>query len=175
MENQKSKLWEKGIIIALIMIVYQLILHFTGLEKNKALGWLNIVIFVALIIYITIQHSKALNGQVTFGNLFAYGFKITAIVILIMVAWAILMYQVIFPEMKDQIFQIQREEGLKKGATEEQINAGIAITKKFFMVFMIGGSIIYYAFFGVVGALLGGAFSKKIPAGSSPFNQDPVS
>ncbi|SEA51524.1 Protein of unknown function [Arachidicoccus rhizosphaerae] len=175
MENQKGKLWEKGIIIALIMIVYQLILHFTGLDKNKPLGWLNMLIFVGLIIYFTMQQSKALDGQVTFGNLFAYGFKIVAIVILIMITWSILMYKVIFPEMKEQFFQIQREAGLKKGATEDQINAGLAVTKQYFMVFIIAGTLLYYAVLGVIGALLGGAFSKRIPAGSSPFNQEPLS
>jgi len=175
METQKGKLWEKGIIIALIMIVYQLTLHFTGLDKNKPLGWLNMLIFTGLITYFTMMQSKALNGQVTFGNLFGYGFKIVAIVILIMVAWSFLMYKVIFPDMKEQFLQIQREAGLKKGATEDQINAGIAVTKNFFMVFIIGGTIFYYGILGVIGALLGGAFSKRIPAGSSPFDQEPLS
>lgn len=175
MEEKKGKLWEKGILIALVLIVLQLILHFTGQDKNTALGLVSILIFLAGIIYVTILYSKDLNGQVTFGNLFAHGFKIAAIVALIMLVWAILMYKVIFPDMEDKIMQIQREALLKKGLTDQQVSDSLAVSKKFFMTFMVAGTVLYYIVLGAIGALLGGAFSKRIPAGASPFQDQPGS
>lgn len=171
MEKTKGKLWEKGIIIALILIVLQLIIHFIGQEQNSYVGSIGIILFVIAIIFMTITYSKEQNGQLTFGNLFAYGFKIAAIVTLLMIIWAVLAAKVVFPEMQDKMLQIQREAGLKKGATEEQINQGLEITKKFFLTFMIGGTLLSYAILGLIGSLLGAAFSKKVPAGSSPFEQ----
>lgn len=171
MEKNKGKLWEKGIIIALILIVLNLVFHFTKQDQNPYLGWVGIAIFVISIIYVTILYSKENNGQVTFGNLFAHSFKISAIVTLIMIVWVVLMYKVIFPDMQESIMQMQRTAALKKGASEQEITKGLEISKKFFMTFAIGGTLITYAILGLIGALLGAAFSKKIPANSAPFQQ----
>jgi|GEM_PF-126557 len=173
MEEKKGKLWEKGILIALVLIVLQLILHFTGQDKNTILGLVSILIFLVGIIYVTNLYSKDLNGQVTFGNLFAHGFKIAAIVTLIMLVWAVLMYKVIFPDMQDQIMQLQREESLKRGVSDEQVNQAMAVSKKFFMTFLVAGTVLYYIVLGAIGALLGAALSKRIPAGASPFQDQP--
>ena len=171
MESNKGKLWEKGIIIALILIVLNLVFHFAGLEQNTYVGLISIVIFIVAIIYVTTLYSKELNGQVTFGNLFAHGFKISAIVTLIMVIWVVLMYKVIFPDMKDKMIDMQRAAALKKGYTEEQIKISLETSKKYFTTLAVAGSVLFYAILGLLGSLLGALFSKKIPAGSSPFQQ----
>lgn len=171
MENNKSKLWEKGIIISLILIVLQLVFHFTGQEQNPAWGWVGMALFLAAIIYMTVAYSKEQNGQLTFGNLFAYGFKIAAISTLILIIWAVLMYKVIFPEMQDQMMQVQREAALKRGMSEEEMKQGMEIFQKYATPLLIGGTMLTYAIMGVIGALLGAAFSKRVPANSSPFQQ----
>ena len=171
MENSKGKLWEKGIIIALIMIVLNLILHFTHQDANRSLAYLGIGIFIVAIIVVTILYSKDQQGQATFGNLFAHGFKVSAVVTLIMIIWIVLSYKVIFPEMPERIMNIQRAEALKRGIPEADLERGMAVSKKFFTTFAVGGTLLFYAFFGAIGALLGAAFSKKAPANSSPFQQ----
>lgn len=173
METKKGKLWEKGIIIALILIVLQLIMYFTGNMNNSGLGWAVNIIFLAGIIYFVYQESKEKNGQLTFGNLFAHGFKISAIVTLIMIVWSILMFKVIFPNLQDQMMQVQRSELLKNGLTDDQIQTSQDIAKKFFMTFVVGGTIIIYALLGVIGALIGAAVSKKKPKNQAPFDQQP--
>jgi len=171
MEDKKNTLWEKGIVIALILIVLDLIFHFTGLNENSKIVWVGFGFFVIALIYVTMLYSKQHSGQVTFGNLFAHGFKISAIVTLIMLLWMILSFKVIFPDTQEKLMQAIRAAALKKGASEADFNKGMEFTKKYFMTFMIGGTILYYAFFGLIGSLLGAAFSKKIPANSSPFQQ----
>ena len=171
MENIKGKLWEKGIIIALVLIVLNLIIHFTHQDNNTTLGYLGIGIFIVAIILVTILYSKQKDGQVTFGNLFAHGFKVSAVVTLIMIIWLVLSYKVIFPEIPERIMNIQRTEALKRGASEADIEKALAVSKKFFTTFAVGGTLLFYAFFGAIGALLGAAFSKKTPANGSPFQQ----
>lgn len=172
METKKGKLWEKGIIIALILIVLQLIMYFTGNMSNSGLGWGVNILFVIAIIYFVFQEAKARSGQLTFGNLFAHGFKISAIVTLIMIVWGILMFKVIFPNLQDQMLQMQRSELLKSGLSEDKIQQSEEIGKKFFMTFIIGGTIIIYALLGVVGSLIGAAISKKTPKNQAPFQQE---
>lgn len=170
-KKMKGKLWEKGIIIALILIVLQLVLYFTGNMNNSGLGWGVNILFVLGIIYFTNQYAKEQHGEMTFGNLFAYGFKISAIVALIMVVWVVLMFKVIFPGLQDEMMQSQRTELLKKGLTDEQMKAGAEMGKKFFMIIAVAGTILVYAIMGVIGALIGAAISKKTPGGATPFQQ----
>ena len=171
MENSKGKLWEKGIIIGLVLIVLNLIVHFTHQDDNKVLGGLGIIIFIGGIIAVTIQFSKQNKGQLTFGNLFAHGFKVSAIVTLIMILWIVLSYIVIFPDIPQRIMDMQRVEALKKGISEADLNKALGFTQKYFTTLAVGGALIFYAFMGLIGALLGAAFSKKVPANSSPFQQ----
>jgi len=47
--------------------------------------------------------------------------------------------------------------------TPEQINAALEMTRKFFNVFLIGGTLIFYLLFGVLASLIGAAVTKKEP------------
>lgn len=171
MEKAKAKIWEKGIIIGLILIVLNLIIHFTHQDDNSALGLLGSLIFIVAVIIATILYSKQQNGQVTFGNLFAHGFKVSAVVTLIMILWIVLSYKVLFPEIPERIIEMQRVESLKSGVSEADMNKVIGFTKKYFTTLAVGGSLLFYAFLGLISSLLGAAFSKKVPANSSPFQQ----
>ena len=164
-------MWEKGILLSLALIVVSLIFHFTSVEVTTKFQWVGYVVFVAGIIIFTVMYGKQQNGQATFGNLFAHGFKISAIVTLIMILWIVLSFKLIFPDSEEKIFQAIRTAALKKGSNEQEISQAMEITKKYLLTFLIGGMILYYAILGVIGSLLGAAFSKKAPAGGSPFQQ----
>ena len=47
--------------------------------------------------------------------------------------------------------------------TEEQMTQGLEMTRKFFMVFLIGGTLLGYLIFGALAALIGAAITKKQP------------
>ena len=53
--------------------------------------------------------------------------------------------------------------------TDEMIEQGITMTKKFFLPFAIGGAIIGTAILGAIGALIGAAVAKKNPV--DPFSE----
>src|SRR4051794_24748778 len=97
-----------GIILALISIVYSTALQLMGIGQNKALGWLSYIILIAgLIIFIT-TYAKAKDHQLTFGGLFSYGFKITAITTLIVILCMVIFF-VAFPEFKEKILEAARK------------------------------------------------------------------
>ncbi|ANI88606.1 hypothetical protein A9P82_04475 [Arachidicoccus ginsenosidimutans] len=171
MEKKVPSFWINAIVISLISIVYGLVLHFTNLETNKALGGIGLLIFIVAIVIVCIQYSKSLNGNVTFGNLFAYGFKTSAAIALIMIVWTVLMFKVIFPNLEDEQLQKQTQAMIQKGMQQDQIDKGMEVAHKYFMVFAIGGSILFYAFFGAVSSVIGAAIAKKNPKANNPFGQ----
>jgi hypothetical protein len=169
--KNKSSIWVGAIIVALISIVYGLILHLSHLDDNKFLGYLGMLIFIVAIIIVCIQFSKSQNGNVTFGNLFAFGFKTSAAVALLIIVWTVLMMKVIFPTYEDEAIQKATQAMVQKGLSQDQIDKGLEITRKFFMTFAIGGAILVYAIMGVVASVLGAAIAKKNPQANNPFGQ----
>lgn len=164
MEQKVTPPWTKGLIISLLLIVYGLALYFTGQQQNKALGMVQLVILIAGLIYANINFAKQMNGNVTFGNVFAHGFKATAAVIVIMVIYTVIATKFLFPEMIDQAMQQARTDMEKKGnLTDEQITQGIEMGKKFFIPFAIGGIVLGFGIVGAIGSLIGAGVAKKNP------------
>lgn len=155
-------------VIAAVLIVYTLLLQFTGLWKNQAMAWISYVFIVGGLIIFINQYGNALNNQVTFGNLFSYGFKTTAFLVLIMIAFTIILF-LIFPEIKEKMVEIARQRMEDRNTPEDQINTAIETWQKMFWVFTIGGLILVYAIVGAIGSLIGAAVTKKKPV--NPLDQ----
>jgi hypothetical protein len=51
----------------------------------------------------------------------------------------------------------------KGNMSSEQIDQAISITRKFFMVFIIGGAIVFYLILGAIASLIGAGVTKKEP------------
>jgi uncharacterized membrane protein YciS (DUF1049 family) len=152
-----------GLIIGAIVIIYSIILSFSGLQANQSLSWLTYLILIIGVIYFVIAYGKANNDNVTFGNLFAYGFKVTAVVAILFIVFEIL-FNLLFPEFREKMYDLMRQKFAEQGKlSEDQINTAIEMTKKFFMIGLIAGSAIFFSLFGVIAGLIGAAMAKKNP------------
>jgi hypothetical protein len=170
MEQKISSPVQKGLIISLVLIVFGLILYFTNQYMNKGLSYIQYVILLGGIIWSCQTYAKQMNGNVTFGNVFAHGFKTTAFVAALIAVYTLVAVKFLFPEMIDKIMESARQDMLKDGKmSEDQINQGIEIGKKFFVPFAIGGIIFFFALIGAVGSLIGAGIAKKNP--QDPFVQ----
>ena len=171
MEQPITSTTSKGITIALILIVISLAGYFMGMLTNTAFGWLGYAVFVIGIIASVSIYGKQIDYNSKFGNYFAHGFKVTALVTSIMVIFMVV-FNFAFPEVKEIFFDKAREDMNKQGTmSDEQIKQGLEITRKFFMVFTIGGTLLGYMFFGTLAALIGAAITKKQPANVTGMNQ----
>ena len=165
MKKKSSDVLSKGILIALILIVVDLIGGFAHLRMEKWFSWISTIILAAALITVSINYGKQKNNQVTYGNVFGYAFKIALVISLVIVVYSLLSSYVIFPEFRDQLLEKARADmEAKGGMTEEQIDAGMAITKKFIQpiplsIFAFLGTL----FFGTIAALIGAAVTKKNP------------
>ena len=170
MDKQITSHILKGAILGGISILFSIIIYVFNLYTTQWLSFLSYAIFIGGIIYGNILFANQNNNDVTFGNIFAHGFKTTAVVIVITVLYTVLSL-FIFPDMVDKIIEISRTAMAKNPQmTDEMIEQGIAMTKKLFLPFAIAGAIFFTGFFGAIGSLIGAAVAKKNPV--DPFKQD---
>jgi hypothetical protein len=157
----------KGIIIALLLCVLSLISYFTKSQQSNWAKWLPLLILAGGIIYSCISYANENDGLVTFGNTFAHGFKVTAVVTILMILFNVL-FILVFPDVKTQALEITRQEMEKQpNVTSEQIDTGMRFMDKGFYLLMFAGILLGTLITGVIASLIGAAVAKKNP---TPFN-----
>jgi uncharacterized membrane protein YciS (DUF1049 family) len=142
------------------VVIVGLILYIGNMYTNQGLSLLIYLPFLIAILMNAVAYSKANDHYVTFGGVFSSGFKASALVTLIYLAWSFIALA-IFPEMKEKSMEIAEESMSGRGMSDEQIEQGLEMTKKYFSVFMIGGILFGMMFWGAIFSLLGGAIAKK--------------
>jgi len=161
---------QKGLLVSLILIIVDLVGYFTKLAEQSWYSWAsNCVLFIA-VIWGCIHYANQMNNQVTFGNVFGYGFKLSIVVALIMIIYVLLVMTVVFPDRKERALEIARERMEERGnLSDAQIEQGIEFTKKFFFPFVIAAILFGTIIFGTIASLLGAAIAKKKPV--NPLDQ----
>ncbi len=160
-----------GLIISLVLIILSVIGYIANMDQQSWYKWLSVLIFCVGIIYACINFGKQSDDNVTFGNAFAYGFKTSAVVTCIMIVFLVV-FILVFPEMKDKAMDIARKSmEEKQGMSAEQIETGLSFVRKSFMLFAILGSLFLYLVTGVIASLIGAAVTKKNP--QTPFQNQP--
>lgn len=171
MESKVMSSTTKGLILGLILVAISVImqLFITDLAKMQQYSWISYLLIIGGLVWACYTYAKEMNGQVTFGNVFAHGFKTTAVFTIIVLLFTILSVTVLFPEMKDKAMEMARTQMETDGKlSEKQIDDAIGMTQKFFIPFAIGGVLVGYLFLGALGSLIGAAIAKKNP-NPTPF------
>lgn len=163
MQQKATSTITKGFIIGLLMIAITLGITFSGLAFNSAVKWLTYIVFIAGVVIAIKQYGQQINYNSTFGNYFAHGFKISALVTIMMIAYSVI-FIFAFPEFKEQALEEARKQmQSNKNISQESMEKGIEITKRFFMIGMIGGILLFYLITGAIASLIGAAVTKKNP------------
>ena len=161
---------QKGIIITLILIVLGLIIYFTNQIENKALSYIQYPILLGGIIWSCTYYAKQMNGNVTFGNVFAHGFKTTAFVAALLAVYTFIAVKFLFPDIVDKSLAMAKKEMEEKGTlSDEQMEQALSMVRNFFVPFAIGGILVMFAIIGAISSLIGAAVAKKNP--KDPFAQ----
>ena len=167
MEEKVTSHIIKGVILSIISIVFSVIVYVFNLYEMQSLTYLNYAIFLGGLIYGAILYSNENKNQVTFGNVFAHGFKTTAVIIVITVFYTVIAFKFLFPDMMELMLTISRKQMLKDPKlTDEMIEQAMSMSRKYFLPFVIGFSIIGTGFLGLIGSLIGAAVAKK---NTNPF------
>ena len=167
--NQVTTHIVKGLILSAFSIVFSVVMYVFNLFEYSWLNWVSTAVVMGGLIYGNILYANQNNNNVTFGNLFAHGFKTTAVLIVITTAYTVLAFKVFFPDMIDMILEITRKKMLENPQmTDEMIEQAMSMTKKFFVPFAIGGTILGTGFAGAIASLIGAGIAKKNPI--DPFS-----
>jgi drug/metabolite transporter (DMT)-like permease len=167
MEKKVTSSVTTGLIISLGLIILAIISYISGLDQQTWYRWLSILLFMGGIIFACTNYGKQSDNKVKFGDVFAYGFKTSAVVTCIMIVF-IIVFVIVFPDIKEKAMEAARKQmEEKRQLTEDQIESALAFTQKSFMVFLVLGSIFIYLIAGAISALIGAAITKKAP--ETPF------
>ena len=163
MEKKQTTAVTAGIIISLILMVFSLVLYFTGLYMQSWSQYFGFIIIVGGIIWVVTNHGKEKEYTERFGQLFGYGFKVTAVVTCLMILYTLLS-GVLFPEIKEKIVEAARTQALKNpGVNEDQIEQGMNMFAKNYNLFIILGILFWYLLLGAISSLIGAGITKKKP------------
>jgi len=111
-----------------------------------------------------------MNGNVTFGNVFAHGFKTTAVVAALLAVYTFIAVKFLFPDIVDKSLAMAKKEMEEKGTlSDEQMEQALSMVRNFFVPFAIGGILVMFAIIGAISSLIGAAVAKKNP--KDPFAQ----
>jgi hypothetical protein len=164
MQKEVTSHVTKGLLAVLILIVYDLAAQFLGFKYE---GWNGLVwaaLLLGMLIWGCINYGTQMNDNVTFGKVFTYGFKMTAVIICIWFVYTLLTVYVIFPNMLDEMWEKGVEQARKRpDFNEERFQQGAAIGRKVMKAFVFVGALLIPLILGVVGALVGAAIAKKRP------------
>jgi len=152
----------KGLVLGLILIVIGIAIYLSEVNMNSGIQYLSYLVFFAGIIFFISQYGKQINYASTFGNYFAHGFKISAIVTIIMIVFVVA-FILLFPEFKEKAMEEARKNMQSQNLSDEQMDKAIEISRKFFMTFVIGFTLIGYLICGAIASLIGAAITKKNP------------
>ncbi len=163
MEQTITTTSTKGFVIGLILIILALGTYLANIKVSGPVQWFGYAVYVVGIMWSINSYGKQVNYNSTFGNYFAHGFKVAAMVTAIMIIY-IIIFIVLFPSFKeDAIDQARKSMQEKNNLTPDQITQGLEMTRKFFMVFLVGGTLIGYLIIGSLASLIGAAITKKEP------------
>ena len=162
-ENKPLTHVTAGLLIAAALIVYSIILNFAGLSTDPTFGYITYAILIIGLIVTIGMHAKAHDHRLTFGNLFAFGFKTTAVFTIIFIGF-IIIFNLIFPDMKEKGFEMAREQLEEQDKmSDSQIDDALQMGRKFFWAGLVGGTMLFFIILGAVGSLIGAAITKKKP------------
>ncbi len=168
MEPKVTTTVVKGVMISLVLFAISITGQLLDLDTESWFRWFSTLILFGSIIGSCIVYSNQNGHNVTFGNVFADGFKTTAVITCLTILFTIIMF-LIMPELKQRFFDIAAREAEKSGASDDIIEKQQALVKNMFWVFIIGGIMVTYLIVGAISSLIGAAVAKKNPR--DPFQQ----
>ena len=176
MENKVTSHIVKGLILGIVSVLSAVIVHTFNLYENPYTSLLTYGVFFVGIIYSCILFANQNDNKLSYGNIFAHGFKTTSVVIVVVVVYSIFAIKLLFPEIVDISINISRKQMISQSLknpklTSEMIEESMKMTRKYFMPFAIGGTIIINGFIGLIASLIGAAVAKK---NTNPFENTAV-
>jgi|GEM_PF-73409 len=156
-----------GLLTAVISIVFSVLTYLFDVSYSSPIMYFSFAILLAGMIYGTLTYrNNYLGGYISFGKAFTSGFLIVLIAALVSSIYSYIFLVFIDPTYLDKIIEQAMANAetkmVEQGLSEEQMEPGLAMTRKFMSpVIMNVMAIISSALVGGILALIAAAFIKK--------------
>ncbi len=151
-----------GLVSAVLIIIYTVVLYMTGLFKTPSLSWISFLLLL-IGIFMALREFKSLNaGYMSFSEGLGVGTLMSAVTGLIGSIFSYIYTNFIDTTIMQQMSDLQREQMESQGLSSEQIDQAMEMATKFTspgMIFIFG--IIGYVFFGFIFSLIVSAIVKN--------------
>ncbi|MDX5436434.1 MAG: DUF4199 domain-containing protein [Pontibacter sp.] len=120
-----------GFVFALIGVVFTLILMVSGLAENRWLSSIAYLILIAGIVIAMKNYKEQNHGYMSYGQGLGIGSLVSAVFGFLSGLSSWLYMEFVDPNYMGRIMEKQREEMIRQGLTDEQIDAGMAMAENF--------------------------------------------
>jgi hypothetical protein len=161
MENKPSTLVVSlgyGVIIALAIIVFSLILFLLNMDQGSGLDYLTYIILLAGIVLAQFNfRNKYHGGYIEYGKAFMVGMLASLFLGIIMGIYTFVFLKYIDPGAMEEGMALAEQKMMDRGMTDMEIEQGMAVAQKFQGVGM-------FTFFAVIGNFIIGTIISLITA-----------
>jgi Protein of unknown function (DUF4199) len=162
METKITSHISKGLVIVAVLIILDLVLQKTGVSLPKGLQYLPTVFLIAGVLFSCIIFARQSGGKLKFGDIFAHGFKTTAVITCLMAVYTFFAVKFIYPppsaaDIEAATKGIEQQGNMMPQEARER--ATDAAKKMWIMV--VPGVIFVSLISGLTGSLAGAALAKK--------------
>jgi hypothetical protein len=154
----------KGIVIGVILILLNFFVRKSGgLALPGVLQFLPTVLMAAGVAIACMMFGADTRGTLGFGDIFAHGFKTTAVVTFLVAIYTFIMAKFVFPVSAHEIDEAVKSLVAQGNVmTPEARRMAEASAKKAWII-EVSGTIFATLITGLLGSLLGSALAKKKP------------
>ncbi len=167
MNTQKNCFWTSamisGLMLAVALIAFSLILWLTGNVLNTTLGYFSYLIMLGIIMWTTLKYRKGEEGQyLAYSKALGYGTATVFLASILVAIWTYLLYAVIDPGLVEEMAVMTETKLLEGGYSEDMVEQQMAMSKRFMNPALIALMVIVmYTFFGFILSLIAGIFTSK--------------
>lgn len=149
-----------GAVTGLSMVIYNLILRLTHVADTSWLNFMVLVIYLIGVLGFCYAFSKEADQDTSFGGMFKGGFRMVAIVTIVLVT-AALLNVLIDPNLKKEIMANNLAALKAAQKTQTEIDAAMKISSDKFTLTIVMTSVFSNIFYGVVFTLIGAVIFRK--------------
>jgi hypothetical protein len=147
-----------GVIIALAIIVFSLILFLLNMARDSALQYLTYLILLGgLFLAQTNFRNKYMGGYIEYGKAFTVGLLTSIFLSIIMGIYTFIFFKYIDPGAMEEAMTLAEQKMMDRGMSDMEVEQGMAIARKF-------QGVGFYTFFAVAGNIFIGSILSLITA-----------
>lgn len=152
-----------GVIIALALIVFSLVLYLLGLDKNPGLMYLSYAILLVGIILVQINfRNKHMGGFIEYGKAVSIGTLSCLFLSILVAIYTFVFFKYIDPGAMEESMAMAEQKMIDRGMSDMEVEQGMAFAEKFQTVgFYTAMALLGNFIVGIIFSLITSIFVKK--------------